>query len=826
VFTPLAPAPAGTSVQVLPNSTCCVQDYVGNNALGGNFAFTTANTADTTAPKVTSITPPNNATNLGLNTVITLTFSKSLSSKTDTANNLAVFDGPTELSSVIGISSDGTTVTLTPSGLTPASTITATATNGVQDLSGNGLVASTAFANLESQFTTIPAADNTRPSVSTQNPGNGATGVPLNSPVTLFLSKAMDPSSSVSAIQVSQNGVRVAGTATLSGNGQVLTFTPSSPFVAGALVQVFLPVTALDTFGNQVNAYIGQFTAIPDLTGVAPVVKGAIPASGATNVPTNAVIEIQFSKPIAASSIVTSGPTTNVSLYLQTNNQVIPSTVTLRNPNTIRITPAANLPSTPPNYCYKVTNAVQDTTGLSPASNFSSCFTVGSAADTTQPAVVTITPPNGETGVATSAQVYLRFSKPINPLTASTGAGGSIQLSAGGNPIAPSSITFTNLTGTSSQQDVILTPYLTFPDNTAVTVTATAAVQDLSGNALQTGPSSTATFTTTAGAALLNSVAISSLPVNGSTNIPVNSAIFVQSNTAIDPTTLGANTIQLYDNTLNNGTNTPTGLPSLSPDGKTISVVPSANLAAAHNFRYSWNPLRNVFDINGNLFTPNSATFTTSSAAVTNPPTVIYTNPPNGFTNVPTDVNVQILFSEPVQPTALSGITLAAGSTKLQMTPVLSNGNQTLTLIPPALLAPGIAYTLTIAGVVDLAGNAMPTVTQTFTTGPQVLLATPTYVVTPANAATNVAKTVAPSVVFSAPVNPVSIAGNIFLVVSATNGLVPGNLSLSADNLTVTFTPTSTLAATTQYTFAVRSGATDEAGNNVGNSNTVFTTGP
>lgn len=825
VFTPLAPIPGGTNVQVVPNSTCCVTDYAGNNSQNGTFTFTTAATADTTPPVVTSITPSANAANMGLNTIVTLVFSKSLNPATVTASTLAVFDGTNQLSAPITFSSDDTSVTLTPSGLTPASTITVTATNAIQDLSGNALVASTAFPNLQSQFTTIPAVDTTRPSVNAQRPATGATNVPANSPVTLFLSKPMDPASSTAGIQISQNGNRVAGTPTLTGNGQILTFTPASPFTLGALVQVFLPVTALDTFGDQANAYSGQFTVAADLTAVAPVVINSIPANAATSVPQNAVIEIQFSKAIAASSIVTSGPSTNVSLYFQSNNQVVPTSVTLRAPNTIRITPSSALSNTPANYCYKVTTGIQDVNGLSPASNFSSCFTVGSTSDTVQPSVVAISPPTGATGVATSADVYLHFSKPINLLTVTTGPTGSIQMSAGANAITPASISFQTRTGTATQQDVIVKPFGTFPDNTSITVTATSAIQDPSGNALQTSPAQTSTFTTGVGAALNKSTAISSLPVNGSTSIPLNTALFVQSDTPIDPASLSANTLTLYDNTVNNGSNTPTGAPSLSADGKTISVAPSANLIASHSYRLSWNPGNNVFDINGNAFTAGSAVFTASSAAVTSAPSVLYSNPPNGFTNVPTDLTVQILFSEPIQPTAVSGIGLAAGVTALSMTPVFSNSNQTLTLIPPALLQPNTAYTLTIAGVIDLAGNAMPTVTQTFTTGPQVVLVQPTYTVAPVRNSTGVSKTVAPTAVFSAPVNPLTILGNIFLVTNSTGVAVPGTLTLSADALTATFTPTAALAANTVYYLTVRN-VTDQAGNQIAASNTVFTTGP
>ncbi len=834
-FTPLAPVPAGTIVQVNPNNTCCVQDYVGNNAQGGSFHFTTTNTVDTTSPTVISVTPTNMSTNQGLNTVITLMFSKSLNPSTVTSNTFAVFDGPSRLSTGINISSPYTSVTLSPSGLTASSTIIVTATSAVQDLSGNPLVSSSAFPNLQTQFTTGMSGNNSRPSVTIQRPGNGATSVPVNSPVTLFLNQPMDASSTVSAMQVSQNGNLVTGNVALDATSTVLTFTPATAFVPGALVQVFLPATALSTVGNPVNAYSGQFSTVPDLTAVAPVITGAVPTNGKQNVPLNAVIEIAFSKPIDATSL-TSGTasrvspcastTSNVSLCTQQNGQLIPATVSLRAPNVIRITPTANLSTTPPNYCFTVNTNVQDTNGLALANNFAYCFTVGTTADTAQPAVISITPPDTSTGVSTAAEVYLHFSEPLNPLTVTTGATGSIQLTAGAQPIAPASISFTNLYGTNTQQDVIVTPYGIFPSNTPIKVTATSAIQDPSGNALQTGPAATATFTTAPGPSFGNSNAVSALPVNGSTGIPLNTVLYVTAAVAIDPTTLGTNAITLYDNTVNNGNYTATSVPTLSPDGKTISVVPSANLIASHHYYFYWNQGGNVRDINGNYFNGGNANFTTSSAAVTAAPTIIYTNPPDAFTNVPIDLTVQILFSEPIQPTTISGITLTGGGSTLTLTPSFSNGDQTLSLTPPSLLAPNTVYTLTVAGAVDLAGNAMASVTQTFTTGPLTVLARPTAIVTPMGSATGVSKAVAPKAVFSAPINPLTMTpGNIYLYQPSNSTYVPGTLSLSADTLTVTFTPTAALAANTQYYLEVIN-VTDEAGNVYGGSTNYFTTGP
>ena len=272
--------------------------YVGNNAQGGYFHFKTAATADTTVPTVTSITPANMSTGLGLNTIVTLTFSKALNPNTVSNNTFGVFDGPNRLSTGISCASPCTSVTLSPSGLTSASTIIVTATSAVQDLSGNALASSTAFPNLETQFTTGASGNSNRPSVSAQRPGNGATGVPATSPIGIFFNSPMDPTTTLAAVQVTQNAVLISGTPTLDASGTILTFTPTSPFTPGALIQVFVSTSALNTVGNSVYSYSGQFTVAPSLTTANPVITGYIPSNGAQNVPLSAIVEIAYSKPI------------------------------------------------------------------------------------------------------------------------------------------------------------------------------------------------------------------------------------------------------------------------------------------------------------------------------------------------------------------------------------------------------------------------------------------------------------------------------------------------------------------------------------------------
>ena len=84
---------------------------------------------------------------------------------------------------------------------------------------------------------------------------------------------------------------------------------------------------------------------------------------------------------------------------------------------------------------------------------------------------------------------------------------------------------------------------------------------------------------------------------------------------------------------------------------------------------------------------------------------------------------------------------------------------------------------------------------------------------TPANDATGVLATTTFAWVFSEAIDAGSVVGNNFFLAEDIDGsLVTGTLSQSADGLTVTFTPTSNLAATTVYR-AICSGVRDLAGN-------------
>jgi len=108
-----------------------------------DVAFTTG-APDTTPPTVTSVTPANAATGVGVATTVTATFSEAMNGATLTTSTVVLRDpGNTIVASTVSYNATTNVVTLTPTAALAASTTyTATITGGaggVKDLAGNAL---------------------------------------------------------------------------------------------------------------------------------------------------------------------------------------------------------------------------------------------------------------------------------------------------------------------------------------------------------------------------------------------------------------------------------------------------------------------------------------------------------------------------------------------------------------------------------------------------------------------------------------------------------------------------------------------------------------
>jgi Bacterial Ig-like domain len=805
VFTPSSALPPGATITVYVVYNTYITDFEGNNINATSFTFTTAAGTDTTPPTVTSVTPTNGATGVGPYTIVSLTLSEPLNPNTINANSFALFNGATFIGASISHSSDNRTVMLSYGNLPGSSLITVEATNGATDYAGNALTPFT------SSFTTARIPTSTAPSVISQRPGNGATGVATNTTIYLITNKPMNAASVIGAVHVSLNGVLVVGTVSLNPAGTSIVFTPSSPFSPGGFAQIVVDNSATDSDGNPLNAYSGSFTVLADQTSVAPTFVAMNPVYGSNNQPLNSVVDVEFSKPMDATTVTTSN------IFLKENDAtVIPATVSLLFPNVVRIVPNAPFASGSNYYRLDMpANGLKDTNGNFFAGSVGTYYFYTSATsitDTTAPTITGLAPTNGSTNIGDNALIQVAFSKPVDPLTVN---GISIHVTGGSSTVMPASISFD-----STGQNVIITPLAPLPDNTAMTI-AISGVTDTSGNAVT--PQST-TFTTGPGTdTTAPTVIASSVDSLNNTNVPQNSVFTLTFSKPMN--TLGLQVpanFYLYDATL--GTYITAVTRSFSSDGTVAFINPTSPLPATHTVYLS---ARNATDLTGNVLSAFNQSFTVSSTTDTTPPTVTATNP-GGTVNPPTNSVIQARFNKPVQATSLSLVTLTAGGPPITVTPSLASGDETLTLTPGAPLSPSTAYTVTVTGVNSIAGIPMaaPFVFNFTTAAGAQLVGTAFLSSVPANGATGVSASVTPTVTFSNPVDPVSAPGNLYLVLNATSVVVPSTLSYSADFKTVTITPTAALTSGTTYRIVSNGQVTDQTGKlqtvNVSNTFTVL----
>ena len=198
-------------------------------------------------------------------------------------------------------------------------------------------------------------------------------------------------------------------------------------------------------------------------------------------------------------------------------------------------------------------------------------------------------------------------------------------------------------------------------------------------------------------------------------------------------------------------------------------------------------------------------TFTTGVIADVTAPTVVETINDNGATGVSINTRVGATFSKDVEPTSINvstfgfmqGATIVAGT--------VSSSGANAVFSPSAPLSPNTTYTATLTtGVMDLAGNAMASpYVWSWTTGATADSIAPTVTkVYPADKATLVATTTAPSATFSKAIDATSINPTNFTV-KGVSGLVGYN----AFSRVATFTPSKTLANNTTYTATLKGGA-------------------
>ena len=207
----------------------------GSKPIQDQFTITKSAT-DATPPTVTSTTPSGGATGVAVTSSITATFSESVQSATVSTSTFTLKDSAdTPIAGTVSL--NGLVATFVPaSSLSPSTPYTATVTIGVKDIAGNFLTPAKSWS-----FTTAPTTpppDNTPPTVTSTTPSGGDTGVAVTSSITATFSESVQPATvSTSTFTLKDSAdTSIAGTVSL--NGLVATFVPTSSLSPSKLYTV------------------------------------------------------------------------------------------------------------------------------------------------------------------------------------------------------------------------------------------------------------------------------------------------------------------------------------------------------------------------------------------------------------------------------------------------------------------------------------------------------------------------------------------------------------------------------------------------------------
>ncbi len=487
---------------------------------------------DGVCPIVLSTDPANAATSVALNKVITITFNEAMNPATITQASITI-QGTTAVAGTVTYSNN--TATFTPnSPLATNTTYTGRVSTAVKDLTGNALQTEYVW--------TFSTGATLSPVVIATDPGNNATGVPLNKTVTATFNMQMDPLTiNGTTFTLKQGTTAIAGSVSYSGTTAF--FAPTSALTSNTVYTATITTRAKNTGGTALaNNYVWTFTTG---TITAPTVISTDPVNNATGVILNKTISATFSE-------IMNPLTINATTFTLMQGTTVVTGVVTYSGTTAYFTPTANLlPGAV--YTATITTGAKNPAGTALANNYVWTFTTGT---TVTPVVISTDPVNNAIGVALNKIVTATFNMAMDPLTINA-------------------TTFTIKQGTTAFLGTVTysgsTAYFTgttpFVSNMVYTATITTGAKNLAGTAL----ANNYTWTFNTGSSLAPMV-ISTDPLNNAVSVPLNKVVTATFNMPMDPLTINFTTFKLSI-----GTTPVAG--SVTYSGSTASFTPAVNLS-------------------------------------------------------------------------------------------------------------------------------------------------------------------------------------------------------------------------------------------------------
>lgn len=751
-----------------------------------------------TIPGVVSVTPAQGATGVPVNTVVTATFNMAMNPTSITTSTFTLA-GPGGAAITGAVTYSGKVATLTPSAnLAVGTTYTATVTTGASSPGGAELI-----GNFVWTFSTVGASV---PSVVSVTPPPGAASVLLNATISATFSQAMSAASinATTFTVAAPGGLAVTGTVSLSANGLVATFMPTAGILtSGTTFTATVTTGAKSTSGIPLAAnYVWTFTT---MVPTVPMVVSVTPVQGAANVAVNAIVSANFSEAMSPASISASTFT-----VAAPGGAAVTGTVSLSaNGLVATFMPAGGMLANKTTYTATITAGAMSTGGIPLAADYVWTFTT----ITPPPMVVFTVPADTATGVPLSQVIRARFNEAMMCSTLASPAINFMVTGPGATAVA-GTVTCTGSVAT-------FTPGAALAVNTLYTATIKTGAQDLAGTAM--AANYMWTFRTVPAPPVAPTV-ISTVPIDLATGVPPNQILSATFSEAMDPATINSATFLLK---VTGGANVD-GVIAYVPAGSVATFAPVAQLAPST--KYTATVTSGALDLNDDAgVVPYTWTFTTAPAAVKIPPTVVSTIPLDMAIDVPLNQVVSATFSQAMNAATISSATFKlTGPGMIPVSGLVAYAAiaKQLVFLPAANLVASTLYTATITtGAQNLAGDGLVVdYVWTFTTSATVVVVPPELVSTdPANLSTDVPLNQAVSATFSKAMDPLTLTSATYQLtqggtLAGGGTLIPATITYDAINFIATLTPTNPLTASTVYTVLVTTGATDLAGNPLGNS--------
>jgi len=641
--------------------------------------------------------PTDGATNVALNTVITVTFPEEMDQTTINTDTFFVQTGTAYgYNNVSGtVAYNDKTATFTAA-LAYGVTYKATVTAGVKTAADESILA----ADHTWSFKTATSAPGVMPVVSNV-PAKNATGVNVGTEITVTFSEDMNDKTINGNTFYVRTGsgydvTNVTGTVTYS--DKVAKFTPASALSKNTTYTVTLVRYVKTAAEVQMSSdYIWLFTTGDTDTPAVPKVSSVTPKNGAADVAVGTNITATFSRDMNDATLQTafSVKTGSEGSYTDIAGAVVYQGDT----KTAVFTPAAALDFETA-YTAIITSDAQDTEGNGLASDYSWGFTTAGQFPSESPKVISFTPENGAVNVAVNAPVKAVFSEDMDAetlqsaFTVKTG-------SAYGSATVSGTVTYN-----ASAKTATFTSAANMGYNQVYTVTITTDAKSTAGKALEADK--TWLFTTSTG---LTGPSVNSVnPVNGAADAQVDTAVTVVFSEAMD-----ADSVDEYTFVVTTGT----GYAAVTVPGTVICSGDTAVFTPAANFAYETaytvTVAKSVKNLKGETLAADyKSSFTTSKEGeVPTPPTVLSVKPAGA--NAAVDTTVTVTFSKAMKcDTVALSVSNAAAVTAGDVT---CNGAAVI-FTPATDLAYETVYTVDVdAGAEDLAGNALESAfTSQFTT--------------------------------------------------------------------------------------------------------------